>query len=148
MRHAAITALLMGFLVLLVQQIRTERKDTPAQQGCNLPCTTVKGVQVTSIPDSEGGGDHVYLQLEDGLIGPFLKLPSLPRGVGYGSTETEVPSAPTAPCKRGQWAQDEHFLYMCVSLDINEGGAGSVWKRLPFDRSWTPDGVSPRRRAR
>lgn len=96
----------------------------------------LKGVQSVLIPDSEGGGENLYLQTEHGFIGPFLRLPSLPSGVGYGSTEVSPPSWPGEPCNRGNWARTDDHFFMCVAAPTEERPSGTVWRRIAWDREW------------
>lgn len=96
----------------------------------------VKGIQARLVIDSEGGGENFFLETEHGLIGPFLKLPSLPAGVGYGSTEVDVPQWPGQPCSRGNWAKSREYFYMCVAVPVEEGASGVVWRRISWDTAW------------
>lgn len=105
----------------------------PAPQN---PSVEIKGIQAISVTDSEGGGENVYLQIEGGLIGPFLKLPSLPRGVGYAGTEVGLPTWPGEPCSRGNWAQNDTHLYMCVSVPVEVSATHTRWRRVAWDTSW------------
>lgn len=116
--------LLTPFCLLLLAQ-------TPQNSAVEL-----KGVQSVLIPDSEGGGDNVYLQTEHGFIGPFLRLPSLPGGVGYGSTEVAPPKWPGEPCNRGNWARTNQYFFMCVSVPVEEQPSGTIWRRIAWDREW------------
>lgn len=121
---------------LLLAQSSNVRKPKLPDKPSGLPCTVLKGVQSTQIPDSEGGGEHIVLQTEHGLIGPFLKLPSLPAGVGYASTEVGVPGNPQEPCRRGNWAKDDQYLYMCIAVDPKVNSTGTIWRRVMFDPAW------------
>ncbi len=114
--------LLMAPLLLLAQTRR--------------PPVEFKGVEAKTFIHSGSSGENAFLETEHGFIGPFLKLPPLPTGVGYVSTEVNVPRWPAQPCGRGNWAKTNEHLYMCISAPVEKRASGTVWRRLAWDTAW------------
>lgn len=133
-----LAAALQGIILYLQAQSRTQLEHD--QIAAPPTVVNIPNVQITTRPDSEGGGELVYMQLpgQGGFLGPFLKLPSLPQGVGYGTTEVSAPAAPTSPpCLRGHWARDATYFYMCLSVSPAGSATGTRWHRLRWD-PWQP----------
>ena len=108
-----------------------------AQAQNPAPSGQVTGIQSISVPESEGGGALIYLSTEQGLIGPFQRLPALPKGATYGSTEVAVPSWPGEPCQKGNWSRSDEHLYLCVSKTGSDTEVPvNVWRRVAFDKDW------------
>lgn len=145
--EGALAVVLVVLLALLLSSIifgaraRAQRTQLEHDQIAAPPTVVnIPNVQITTRPDSEGGGELVYMQLpgQGGFLGPFLKLPSLPQGVGYGTTEVSAPTSPASPpCLRGHWARDSAYFYMCLSVSSAVSATGTRWHRLRWD-PWQP----------
>lgn len=88
---------------------------------------SIDGIQITNVP---GSGDQVYLRAKTGeIVGPFPTYPGIPQG-----TEVNPPAATKSPpCQRGQWAQDDNYLYLCAVVSPLVNSTGTLWRRLKFD---------------